>query len=403
LYDQILLLGLSAKILDDDPLGGTYYQVIGDNPQIRDQISESISILFETNQYFIVRGAQMDVEKLSRAGASIKRLIEHPLVISGTDQMTVSVSEIAPESYVQSMIDQVEPDTAYQYVGDLSGEWEVTVRDAPYTISTRYSYASIPIKKATKFVYDHLSALDLITYYDHYTTLGPELRNVIAEQPGQGDTDCIVFLVGHLDSISNNRPAVYAPGADDNASGSVGVMIAADIMHQYNFACTVRYILFTGEEQGYYGSLAYVQDVYAAGENVVGLVNLDMIGYDSDSNPVAEVHTRPGNSQDLAIASLFADVVTAYDLNLTTQIVQDGLSWSDHSRFWDYGYPAVLGMEDKDGDFTPYYHRDTDRLSTLNIDYLAEFIKAAIGTVAHLAGPMPPTEVYLPVILTSGE
>ena len=297
------------------------------------------------------------------------------------------------------MIDQVQADTAYDYIGDLSGEWSVTINGSPYKILTRYSYAEIPIKKATRFAYEHFTGLGLYSYYDHYYLGGNERRSVIAEQPGLVDPDCIVLLVGHLDSISQ-APYNIAPGADDNASGSAGVLIAADILHNYNFGCTIRYILFTGEEQGYYGSEAYAADMYAAGENITAVVNLDMLGYNSDSCPVIELHTRPSNAGDLAIANLFVDVIAAYNINLTPQIVADGLSWSDHSPFWDYGYSAILSMEDF-SDFTPYYHSTNDKLNTIDPYYLADFIKAALGTTAHLAGPFSPYLNYLPVIFNS--
>jgi hypothetical protein len=54
-------------------------------------------------------------------------------------------------------------------------------------------------------------------------------------------------------------------------------------------------------------------------------------------------------------------------------------------------------MEDWD-DFTPNYHTTNDQLSTLDCAYLADFIRAAIGSVAHLAGPLLPERVYLPLI-----
>ena len=308
------------------------------------------------------------------------------------------------------MIDQVDPGKAYNYIGDLSGEWDIIVNDRWYNFYSRYSFDAVPIKLATKFVYEHFVNLGLTTWFDHYTLSGIELRHVIAEQPGLTDPDCVVLLVGHLDSTVygssiNNIPS-SAPGADDNASGSTGVMIAADILHQYDFACTIRYITFTGEEQvvhyGYFGSKFYAEEVAANGENITAVINLDMIGYDGNADKIIELHTRPGNGGDLAIANTFKSVIQTYDINLTTQIVEDGLSWSDHDSFWDEGYHAILAMEDYQ-DLTPYYHSTGDRLSTIQTTYLTKFIKAAVGTTAHLAVPIPPfvERQYIPVVIRS--
>ena len=183
----------------------------------------------------------------------------------------------------------------------------------------------------------------------------------------------------HLTDTDN-----LAPGADDNASGSVGVLIAADILSQYSFDCTIRYALFTGEEQGLYGSEAYAQYVSSQGDDIEGVLNLDMIAYNTRfSPPVIELHTRPSNQSDLAIANLFDDVIDAYNLGLIPQIVQDGISASDHYSFWQHGYPAILGIEDFE-DFTPHYHTTDDQVETLNITYFTQFVKAAVGTMAHM-------------------
>jgi hypothetical protein len=58
---------------------------------------------------------------------------------------------------------------------------------------------------------------------------------------------------------------------------------------------------------------------------------------------------------------------------------------SDHASFWQFGYPAILAIEDDD-DFTPYYHTSNDRLASLSLDYFAEFVRAALASLAHLGG-----------------
>jgi len=55
-------------------------------------------------------------------------------------------------------------------------------------------------------------------------------------------------------------------------------MAAAKVMSQYTFNHTVRFVTFSGEEQGLLGSKKYAEEAYGKGENIVAL-NLDMIGY----------------------------------------------------------------------------------------------------------------------------
>ena len=133
-----------------------------------------------------------------------------------------------------------------------------------------------------------------------------------------------------------------------------------------------------------YGSRDYAADLASQGENIEAVLNLDMIAYNTaGSAPVIELHTRPGNSGDLSIANLFANVVSSYQINLVPQILQDGLSFSDHTAFWERGYPAILAIEDW-SDHTPYYHKTGDRLASLNMGYYTEFVKASLATFAHM-------------------
>ena len=395
--------GFVYRVLDSDARDASYYLVYTPPPFDLSIIQESARILETSSLFLVVRGRPGDMLILSQSGVEVQRLISHPIGLPKEQAVVQGITAISPDPAIQDMINQVSSSTAHDYIGDLSGEWNITVNDRSYRFFTRYSLAPIPIKLATKFVYEHFVNLGLTTYFDHYDLEGTELRHVIAEQPGITNPDCIVLLVGHLDSTSND-PYNNAPGADDNASGSTGVLMAADILHSHSFACTLRYVHFTGEEQvvlnGYFGSKFYAQEVADNDEDIIAVINLDMIGYNSDQYEIIELHTRENNAGDLAIANTFKNVIQAYDINLTTQIIQDGLSWSDHASFWNVGYHAILAMEDFQ-DFTPYYHSTNDQLNTINTTYLADFIRAAIGTVAHLAVPVSPSteQIFIPFII----
>jgi hypothetical protein len=309
----------------------------------------------------------------------------------------------APDPEVERLIDQVSQEGIYTHIGDLSGEREIIVNGKPYTILTRFTRTDIPIKKATRYAYEYFDQLGLKTYYFHYNlpveSGTVEKRNVIADQTGRLFPDDIVLLVGHLDSTSNN-PYNFAPGADDNASGSAGVMQVAGVLSQNSFDYTIRYVLFTGEEQGLYGSQAYAQYLAEQGEKLVAVIDLDMIGYNSDlyPDPVLEFHIRKGNSGDSAIANLLSDVIAVYKLDLIPEIIKDGLSYSDHAPFWDKGYAAVLSVEDLD-DRNPNYHTTGDRLSNINLPYNTKIVKAAVAAVAHIAQPLRPFSAYIPLTL----
>jgi hypothetical protein len=309
---------------------------------------------------------------------------------------------------IQAMINQVDGETLSHYVGDLSGEWPVIVDGDWVTLTTRYTLSGEPIQKAVQFVADRLEATGLDVEYHAWAQDRPP--NVVAELRGETHPDEVYILCAHLDSITRQSPMVLAPGADDNASGVAAVLHAAEILSRYRWGCTLRFALWTGEEQGLWGSYYYAQRAYTAGETIAGVLNLDMIAWDGIDGPDLDLHARQTlvpSSMDLA--ELFSDVVGIYDLNLIPQIVSNGSGASDQASFWNWGYPAILAIEDYEPgghDFNPYYHSDQDLLQQLDLEYFAEFARAAVGTFAHMGCLLPegPNQwhFYLPLIVQAG-
>ena len=88
--------------------------------------------------------------------------------------------------------------------------------------------------------------------------------------------------------------------------------------------------------------------------------------------------------------NLYADAISAYGLNLVPiQYTNNSLGdRSDNKSFWNKGYASILAIEDYYGDFTPYYHTPNDTLSTLDMAYYTDFVKASLATFVHLTGCM---------------
>jgi hypothetical protein len=363
---------------------------------------QEVALLWTEERYALTVAAPALADQLPLLGIQRQQLRLKTLTIP-EEQAAASLSLIAPQavtpkSQVYAMLSQVNQSSLYTSVGDFSGEWPTTINGSAYTLSTRYTLANTPIKKATLLAWEKFTAMDLTTWYDYYYIRDLERRNVLAQQTGLTQPDRVFMLTAHLDSTSNS-PYTLAPGADDNASGSVALLTIANILRQYQFGCTLRYALFTGEEQGCLGSIAYASDPDPG--SIQAVLNLDMLGYNTpDSAATIELHTRYANEGDLAIAYLFRDVISAYQIPLTPKILQDGLSFSDHSPFWDRGYAAILAIEDWD-DHTPYYHTTNDQLKNLNMPYYTNFTKAALATFAHMGclieDPPTPT-LYLPIV-----
>jgi hypothetical protein len=327
---------------------------------------------------------------LPALGAEIVRLNLEP---QPWDAAKVSPTPLPPlpaypaDPQVQAMLDQVSTATITTYTSQLSGLQPVTVGGQPYTITSRYTYSGTPIQKAGQFVGEHMQALGMAVNYHVWGSNGTPATypNVIGQITGSTNPGDIYIIGAHLDDMPSSGAA---PGADDNGSGSVGTLIAADILSQYQWSCTLRFAFWTGEEQGLLGSAAYATQLYNQSQNVKGYLNMDMIAYNGSAPNEINLFAKSTVPGSVAMMDLYADTVSAYGLNLVPVKYTDNSlgDRSDNKSFWNRGYASMLAIEDYYGDFTPYYHTANDTLSTLNMAYYTDFVKASLATFVHLTG-----------------
>jgi hypothetical protein len=388
--------GIALRVLDTDPLQGEYWLVHLSHMGSAGDLESTTEVLWAREPVALVRASGVEIDRLAAAGLQVQGLHPHLLAAGQSGPTPAAPAAFSPSADIQVMMAQVDQASLQATIEALSGESQTIIRGQPYTLRTRYSRTDIPITRATQYGRERLEGLGLLVDYDYYQLPGSgERRSVIANQPGVLAPQRVYMLIAHLDDTSQD-PYNLAPGADDNASGSAGLLAAAEILSQYAFGCTMRYALFTGEEQGQYGSTSYAASVAQSGDRIEGVLNLDMIGYNGDMLPEVELHVRKGNAGDRAIADLFKDVVSAYGLTLAPRTVADGLSFSDHAPFWSLGIPGVLAVEDWDSDRTPAYHTTADRLSTLDLAFTTEIVRGAVGTMAHLGCGLQRHRSYLP-------
>jgi len=209
--------------------------------------------------------------------------------------------------------------------------------------------------------------------------------NVVCVKPGLVTPEKYVVIGGHYDSTAGN-PAV-APGADDNATGTVGVLAAAHAMIDHDFEHTVVFLAFSGEEQGLYGSAAWASEAAAEGLDVVGAVILDMLGYRA-AGDAADIDII-SNSASQPLRDLVNEAISLYvpEHVAVTGSLPFGAS-SDHASFWNAGYRAVLFFEDS-GQYSPYIHTANDLIgpSVNDMPFMTLNVRTAVATTAALARP----------------
>lgn len=393
---QLQRAGVSFQILDEY-LPGTRYRLARERRTGARQEAASLArVLHDDGRRIIMRESPTLAGTLRELGLPSKLIGETPLSLLAP-ALDPLPEAFAPDARVSDMIGQVTQDAVNSYISGLSGKTPVLVKGSEYTIMTRSNYRETPLRKATQYVSEQLQKAGLRTAFQSWSAEDVTSRNVIGELRGITRPDEIVLVVAHLDSLPDRR---ISPGADDNASGSVALLVAADIMSRYSFQRTIRFVSTTGEELYLLGAEKYAKSV--ANQKIAAVLNVDCISWTATlTQKTSCLHTRipghPGSIGDLAIAKTFADVVENYGLTgtLAPKIEQDGEDASDHSPFWDLkalkpkGFAAIMATQDDIRHWNPNNHEASDTLDTLNLPYCTAQVKAALGTTAHLAGLLP--------------
>lgn len=208
--------------------------------------------------------------------------------------------------------------------------------------------------------------------------------NVVAVQRGTLHPDEIYVVGAHYDSYASSGPE---PGADDNATGTAAVLEAARILAPLETEATIVYIAFCGEEQGLVGSEAWAREASAAGLDIRGVINLDMIGYRAFEDPADLDIIFDPQSEPLRDFAIRATELYLPELPAVPGYFTSGNS--DQQSFWDFGYPAITLHEDSDLS-SPYIHTPQDRvgISLNDIDFMERNVRATLAMLASLARPL---------------
>ena len=230
---------------------------------------------------------------------------------------------------------------------------------------------------AANYIQERLEGFGFTVWNQTFRITG---RNVVAEQIGTEFPDQKYIICAHYDCYPNNA---FASGADDNASGTATVLEAARILSNYSSRYTLVFALWDEEEQGVVGSSMYADRANLNDENILGVINIDMIGWDGNDDGVLLINSDfIANSVDLANFTI--EIHNQFQIGLSPQILMSS-SGSDNLPFWWNGFSAI-GIEEHYGmDWNPRYHTIRDKVSHFNQDYFLKSAKLAIGTLAALS------------------
>lgn len=281
-------------------------------------------------------------------------------------------------AFLDSLAAQISPDTLYRF--DLRLQ----------NFQTRYSYTDSVIA-AAHWLRDRFLAFGYDSvYFDSFPHPQNPSRiqlNVVAVKTGDQDPDRVVLIGGHYDSVvyGGGNPYVWAPGADDNGSGTSATLEIARILAGIPTDKTLYFVTFAAEEQGLYGSEHFASWALGAGLDIALMINLDMVAYEPNNfwNVISE-----SNYTNRDMVDLSAQMARTYT-QLYPQVSYTTSGYSDHWPFLQRGYPAIFISE---GDFNwNNWHAPTDVVDSLNFPYFAEVTKMALTTALWISErPDPP-------------
>ncbi len=239
------------------------------------------------------------------------------------------------------------------------------------------------------------------------------IRNVVAVLPRcpASSSNRIFIICAHYDTQAIREPnwnplASTAPGANDNGTGVAAMLEIAYLLSRYEYDHELRFIALGGEELGFLGSRYYVQEASAIEEgtdvdtvpqreNIVGVFNLDMLGFNW-KNDLVEIITN-NDSAWIGRALIIAN--TWYDVGLKIRRTQDEfVDISSHKPFWDSGYNAVTLTESstpwrdsQNYDANPFYHTSADTADKVNFNLVRKVTQLVLVTVDNLL-----TDIFQP-------
>ena len=261
------------------------------------------------------------------------------------------------------------------------------------------------LRKAAHYLATQFSKSGWSTNSQLVSAWGKVYRNVVATKyPGrqkQGGELSPLLIGAHYDTVSGS------PGADDNASGLAVLLEIASCLRARLLARPVWLVAFCLEEQDRLGSQAFASRLKTEGRELAGAIILECVGFakseaGTQQVPPAVPVAVPTQGDFLAIVGNEASKSLVLQLEQDARQHEPRLKTlsllvpgrgeamphtrrSDHASFWDAGYPAVM-LTDTANFRNPHYHRETDTMDTLNLEFLSNVATTVTATAIHIAG-----------------
>ena len=257
-------------------------------------------------------------------------------------------------------------------------------------------YASAGHLFAREYIRSHFAKFGEVLTHE-FEVNGNIHQNLILQIESNSAKKRSPLIIGaHYDTVAG------CVGADDNGSGVAVLLELAAYFSANPIKYPIQLIAFDMEEYGLLGSAAYADKLKQENQKIRLMISLEMLGY-CDRNPNSQ-HYPAGldkfypNTGDFI--GLIGSIPTIPDLihlqhHIKSVVPCEWLpaGWrglaipdtrrSDHAPFWDAGYKALM-ITDTANMRNPHYHKSSDRLETLDLEFLTNVCQGLIGGITAL-------------------
>lgn len=247
------------------------------------------------------------------------------------------------------------------------------------------------LDSVANYLFSELSIYADTVYYQPFQVNGTTYRNVIASFGTENENRIIVGA--HYDVCGNQE------GADDNASGTVGLLELGRLFHGKKLKNRIDLVAFTLEEPPFFrtedmGSAVHAKSISKNKEQIIGMISLEMIAYFKDAKGSQDYPIQllkwfyggKGNYITLVRKSEAGKFVRRFirQFKKTKQLTAKkfsapkslpGIDFSDHLNYWDVGIDALM-ITDTAFYRNKNYHKKTDTMETLDFGRMAKVIDA---------------------------
>lgn len=248
-----------------------------------------------------------------------------------------------------------------------------------------------------QYIHSQLSRWGTVENFD-FVHRSQTHTNLILNLPGQAPAKPPILIGAHYDAVPGT------PGADDNASGIAALLELAQSLAAEPAHHPIRLIAFDLEEYGMVGSEHYAEQLQQQQQKLRLMVSLEMLGYcttapNSQQYPIEAMKAIYPSTGDYI--GLIGNIPATADLmHFNHHLTQAGVAsqWlpaglrgemlratrlSDHAPFWDRGYRAMM-VTDTAFMRNPHYHQPSDRLETLDLDFLSGICQGLLEAIRSL-------------------